>query len=848
VRIEAEGGRPVTARPHEGRLDGTLFDVTLPPGEGVLVVRAAGTPARSQRVRYVPSHASPLVEEARALRARGAQDEAARKLRDGLDAEALEDRAIAEGLLARTELSLDHPDAAIALFARSIAGHRAHGLLSEEASDSFALAHALTDERRFSEARAALAAAQPAWSAYPEGAVRARYYGAVLARQSGDVVGAADALRTVREDAKRLGMDTIARSARTSYSLSVWELGRAREATAELRAILDLDAASLSPCERAQLLANLGWDLLRAREEADAAPDVSGDPRPPLEEAKALFTGACPEPRSASDAWGHLAVEALERGDPRAAEKALAHAKAAVPAPDPLAALEWLEIEARVALLDHRASEAATLFARQARAARAAVWVSAEWRALVGQGEALEAVGQRAAAKAAYEGAEALIQEQASWVPLVDGRDAFFGGRSRSARALVDLLLRMDAPEEAARVARAAAGRALAALEQHDRVAQLRGPAREAWDEGIGAYQRAREALEREAADDWKLAPPSLEAARAHRKEREEAIRAALGKAFAALDAGAPEGRRPAAARPPPGALVLRYFPIRDGWAGFAIAAEGVTARALGAVDTAAPKAVLAERLLAPFRAEIARAERLSFVPYGALRDVDFHALPWEGGPLVAHAPVDYPLDRFERTADAPSDAPRRALVVGDPSGNLPAAEREARAVRDALAGGAWSVRALVGRDADRSTVTRAIASADLLHFAGHGVFGTGSGWDSALVLAEGARMTAGDILALPKVPELVVLSGCETARSAHDAAPEGLGLANAFVIDGAREVIASTRVLDDATAPALIGALYAALAAHGWQDAPAALRSAVLDVQPRFPDADWSAFRAIVP
>src|SRR6185312_5109331 len=122
--------------------------------------------------------------------------------------------------------------------------------------------------------------------------------------------------------------------------------------------------------------------------------------------------------------------------------------------------------------------------------------------------------------------------------------------------------------------------------------------------------------------------------------------------------------------------------------------------------------------------------------------------------PLLEHAVVEYALGLDGEPPPAAPQA-RRALVIADPSGDLPAARAEATAVVSALARSGWGVDDLRGVAADGEAVRRALASTqtDLVHYAGHASFGGADGADSALSLARGSRLTPADVLALPRVP-----------------------------------------------------------------------------------------------
>ena len=379
------------------------------------------------------------------------------------------------------------------------------------------------------------------------------------------------------------------------------------------------------------------------------------------------------------------------------------------------------------------------------------------------------------------------------------------------------------------------------------RVTRLPAAERARWDAAISAYRQEREVLDGEAAQDWRLPADRLAEIRQARRQREERLRALLEEAFSLLEpATAGHSTQGGLSRPAPDELWLVYYPAPRGWISFAADARSVTARFLEPVTPDAPPATLAAALLEPFRKEIAAARRLTFVPYGVLRAVDFHALPFEGDALVAGRPVAYALD-LGRPAPAPAGGQARAaLIVADPEGNLPLAREEARLVREALTED-WQVQVQSGPAASGAAVRAALERAELFHYAGHGRFAGLGGWESSMPLHEG-RLTVGDVLALRRVPSWVVLSGCETARASQESPVESMGLAQAFLAAGAQAGVAAWRVVDDAQAMELMRALYR----HGGPGTsttlPEALRQAQLDLRARRPDADWAAFRALVP
>ena len=94
-------------------------------------------------------------------------------------------------------------------------------------------------------------------------------------------------------------------------------------------------------------------------------------------------------------------------------------------------------------------------------------------------------------------------------------------------------------------------------------------------------------------------------------------------------------------------------------------------------------------------------------------------------------------------------------------------------------------------------------------------------------------------MLSLAPAPARVVLSGCDSAKSEGDA--EGLGLAQAFVAAGSKEVLAPTRPVPDVLAAKIASRIHR-------DNAPLAnaLRDAVSDLRKEDPKSDWAAFRVL--
>ncbi len=774
-------------------------------------------------LRLAPARTAPWLDEAKRLRGKGELDKAAEIASAHVNDRDPIDRGLAKGLLARITLARGRADEAFPLFREAIAIHREHGRISDAVDDSFALAFALHQRsQRYGEARAALDAIRDLLPSYPEGNAREPYYRGIVAAETGDRRNALALLREAERRARELRMTRLERNARSVLALEMQELGRARASLVILRALEKEADNTTTPCERVETANNIGWGALLANEAAGAQVE---DAREPL--LRAIAVEGCSDAYVRSSALSNLARLAVDERDLDTAQKRLAEAKAGVKEPRGIERIGWIDLEARMLLLRGKANEALKRFDDARALARAAVLALPEWSALVGRADALVALGRDADAIAALRDAEDVLDAAALLVPLGEGRAAFVADRSRSAIALVDLLTKKKLLPEAIAAARRSRTRVLAGASRALRIERLGAEDRARWDEAVRAYRTARAALDAEAANDWSLPADQLAKVTAARKERERSIRTALESAIALV-------RAPSVAdetKPPSGVVDIDVHPTKSGPTAFVSDHEGTITFALPPADAAA--ATIASALFGRARSKLASAKLVRVRAYGAWRGVDVHALHFDDAPLLTKVRVEYPLG-----LGAPKPAPERtsALVVGDPTGDLPGALAEANSVSEKL-----GARALSRDAATSKAVTEALVKVDHFHYAGHGVFGGAEGWESALPLASGGRLGVGDVIALAPAPRTVVLAGCEAARSDGDA--EGLGLAQAFVIAGAAKVLAPVRPVPDGLSTKLATHLYATPGDFG-----DAAHRAIVALAEEDKAADWPAFRVLTP
>lgn len=282
--------------------------------------------------------------------------------------------------------------------------------------------------------------------------------------------------------------------------------------------------------------------------------------------------------------------------------------------------------------------------------------------------------------------------------------------------------------------------------------------------------------------------------------------------------------------------------------------------------------AQVAQLVWAPLAARL--PERLVIVSDPLLEAVPFELLPGpDGEPALTRHQIGYApsattwLVLGERARDPAAEAvvvvadpvfggadarlpPRAAPPPPAPFPRLRFSAVEAEAIRVQVP----DAHLFTGLEAHRESLLSpapewsVLAGSRIVHFATHVVVDAVDPDRSALVLSlvddAGAPidqriglLTAGDVRGLELAAELVVLSGCASARGRAARGEGVMGLVSAFFEAGARRVIASRWQVHDRGTAALMSRLYAELAA-GHQPG-AALRRAALALRA---DPRWSA------
>ncbi|MEM6498428.1 MAG: CHAT domain-containing protein, partial [Pseudomonadota bacterium] len=171
----------------------------------------------------------------------------------------------------------------------------------------------------------------------------------------------------------------------------------------------------------------------------------------------------------------------------------------------------------------------------------------------------------------------------------------------------------------------------------------------------------------------------------------------------------------------------------------------------------------------------VAAATKSTDAPIVFVHDDEPSTVPWEAIHIDGACPVlSGGISRIYKTVNRRNlstlrrgvGQTLRMLLIGDPQGNLPAAELEAEELASLFAKRFGAVTILSGKDANYDRVCRAISDDDfdILHFAGHALFEDDAPAAGGIELFD-ARLNADDLASMDSVPQLVFLNACESAR-----------------------------------------------------------------------------------
>ena len=599
------------------------------------------------------------------------------------------------------------------------------------------------------------------------------YYRALVDQLAGDITSSLENQRLAATRGNQLGLEVLVHLVEELLAGAERELGYFDVAIGRYRRMMRwAESTDDRACEEAQAATNLGWTLILKQ---SLSPNAVTSPLPPLRRALRLYSGDCDEPGGVAVVRMNLAYATLQsnRFDEAAGWLATIDEEG-------LSGQQrlWLaETRTRIRLMQRDFGFAEGIAKDLLDEAKKTGGFDIRFRAYVLYADVLTGLGRFDEALEVRLQAEETLDRLAMSVPLVGARHSFLSIRDDNVLGLAELLVRQNRPADALKAIRRARSRSLGWARVSQGLAQLDGPSRAEWNARLGEYRRLRTELDTLVEKMWRFSKAQLQVALKKREDLEEKMTKVLDHALRLL----PSIPNTMSADPD----VLRLSWIRLGSRIMVLGQLGNDAFALPwAEGTTVVPVEVGRRLKF--------AKRVLLHPYGALRDLDLHMLEWNGQPLAAQRVTAYALDLSTSGGVA---RPTSALIVVDPEAELAGGQEEDALVGEALQRDGATVTRVRG---DVAEVQQGLATADWFHFGGHGGWRPDDPMSGGLELADGARFGIGDILAAPRVPATVVLASCEAGRGAGKGG-ESFGLAHAFLVGGARAVVAPKReVLDE--------------------------------------------------
>jgi tetratricopeptide (TPR) repeat protein len=243
--------------------------------------------------------------------------------------------------------------------------------------------------------------------------------------------------------------------------------------------------------------------------------------------------------------------------------------------------------------------------------------------------------------------------------------------------------------------------------------------------------------------------------------------------------------------------------------------------------------------LLTPIEDRITAHRHLIFAPHRDLHGLPFAALD-DGEKLL--------IDRFTVSAAPSASVLARcrqrqshsgsgAVVLAVPDPRAPRIEEEARVVVDTLPG----AKLLLGEEASLEAFRKYAPTAQILHFAAHGIFRRDNPIFSALQLSD-AWLSILDLNRTRLNAGLLTLSGCNTGSSVVVGGDELLGLVRGFLEAGARSLLVTLWDIDDASTQEFMRYFYRKVSAG--ITLGAAVQGAMREIRERYPHPYfWAPF-----
>lgn len=196
------------------------------------------------------------------------------------------------------------------------------------------------------------------------------------------------------------------------------------------------------------------------------------------------------------------------------------------------------------------------------------------------------------------------------------------------------------------------------------------------------------------------------------------------------------------------------------------------------------------DSLVKPIKTWTRPDDIICIIPYGVLQNFPFHILHIDKKPLIYRNPIFYNSSltswSYIKSDSLSKNALLNPYVFGKPAQDLKESKREVFTVAKTL-----NCHPFIEKEVSKSSFIEGLSKGTLVHFAGHGSYDRSKGFLSAIQLHNNEILTASEIINFDTIPELVVLSACDTALQKNHDGEEQAGLIPAFLSAGTKSIIA---------------------------------------------------------
>ncbi|WP_320173181.1 CHAT domain-containing protein [Maridesulfovibrio sp.] len=204
--------------------------------------------------------------------------------------------------------------------------------------------------------------------------------------------------------------------------------------------------------------------------------------------------------------------------------------------------------------------------------------------------------------------------------------------------------------------------------------------------------------------------------------------------------------------------------------------------------------------LIEPIGREISKCKRLIIVPHKVLHYLPFHALKSRQGYLVLKHSISYSPSTtvLSIVENKIGNNNGKALIIGNPTKNLPFAEKEALSIGKILT----NSTICIGNNGTETIIKEKSDEYNVIHIATHGSFNGKDPMNSELYLSPDQKndgtLRATELFGCDWHASLVTLSACETGISKYNRGDELIGLQRAVFFAGTKSLLASSWKVDD--------------------------------------------------